>query len=139
MSRPPTDLQILEEIYNRYYATFVSFSPKDGSRSTKIFVPIDIREIGKHFGIDSDIIFGRLYYHLDPKYGFEQPDGSKVRFFALGLGSDRHCVQFPLLAAVVAKLREERNRDLFTRWLSLLAITISFVSLLVSILSKAAH
>jgi hypothetical protein len=139
MSRPPTDLHILEEIYNRYYTTFISFSSKDGSRSAKVFVPIDIREIGKHFGIDPDIIFGRLYYHLEPKYGFMQPDGSRVHFFTLAIGTDRHCVQFPLLAVVVAKLREERNRDLFTRWLSLVAIIISFVSLLVSILSKASR
>ena len=136
MRRPPTDLQILEQIYKRYYSTFASFSQKDPTRSAKVFVPIDIREIGKHFGIDPDIIFGRLYYHLEPKYGFKQPDESNVHFFTRAIGSDRDCVQFPLLAAVVAKLREERNRDLSTRWLSVIAIAISFVSLLFSILPK---
>ena len=32
-------------------------------------VPIDIPGIAARFGVDPDSIFGRLYYHLDPKYG----------------------------------------------------------------------
>jgi hypothetical protein len=139
MRQPPTDLQVLEEIYRRYYPTFAAFNKESPSRRTKIFVPIDIKEISRTFEIDPDIIFGRLYYHLEPKYRFEQPDGLKVHFFTLAAGEDRHCVQFPLLAAVIAKLREERNRDLFTRWLSVVAIAVSVASLFVSVLSRGLH
>ena len=30
------------------------------------------------------------YYHLEPKYGFTQPDGTKVHFFSLRVDDDRH-------------------------------------------------
>jgi hypothetical protein len=131
MKRPPTDLQILEEIYKRYYPSFSSFSRVDPTRGAKVLVPIDIVGIAKCFGIDPDII-GRLYYHLDPKYGFVQPDGSKVSFFLVQAGSDRHCVHCPLLAAVIARLREERNKHLFATGLSIAAVVISLVSLVIS-------
>ena len=132
--RPPTDLEILEEIYKRYYSTFISFSREKPNRSAKIYVPIDIESIAKHFSIDPDIVFGRLYYHLEQKYGFAQADGSKVYFFALQAGSDKHTVQFPLLAAVIASLREERNRHLVSTWVSIAAIVISIISLMTSLL-----
>ena len=72
MSKPriPTDREILQEIYDRHYETYVSFSKEKPSRSAKIMVPIDIEIIAKHFKVDVDIIFGRLYYHLEKKFGY---------------------------------------------------------------------
>ena len=133
MKKPPTDLEILEDIYKCYYSTFISFSREKPTRSTKVYVPIDIEAIAKRFKVDPEIIFGRLYYHLEPKYGFTQPDGSKVHFFILQAVSDKHSVQFPLLATVIASLREERNKQLLATWLSIAAIIISLVSLAVSL------
>ena len=83
MKWPPTDLQILKEIYRRYYSVFAEYSRETPNRATKVYVPINIEELAEHFGIDSDIVFGRLYYHLEPKYGFTQKDNVKVRFFTL--------------------------------------------------------
>lgn len=131
--RPPTDLEILEEIYKSYYSAFISFSREKPNRSAKVLVPIDIKSIAKHFSVDPDIIFGRLYYHLEPKYGFVQPSGSKVPFFAIQAGSDKDTVQFPLLAAVIASLREKRNKHIVSTWVSIAAIVISIVSLIVSL------
>jgi hypothetical protein len=136
MKRLPTDLEILEEIYERYYSAFCSFTREKPNRSTKVYVPIDIEAIAKHFAVDPDIVFGRLYYHLESRYGFTEPDGTKVHFFALQAGSDRHSVQFPLLAAVIASLREERNKHLIATWLSIAAIAISLVSLIVSLVFR---
>ena len=135
MKKPPTDLEILEYIYECYYSTFISFSREKPNRSTKVYVPLDIEAIAKRFKVDPDIIFGRLYYHLDPKYGFTRPDSSRshVQFFALQAGSDKHSVQFPLLAAVIASLREERNKHLLAAWLSIAAIILSLGSLVVSL------
>jgi hypothetical protein len=96
-------------------------------------VPIDVVAIAKRFAVDPDIVFGRLYYHFEPKYRFIQPDGSKVHFFMVPEGSDKHHVQFPLLAAVIASLREERNKHLLATWLSIAAIIISWGSLVVSL------
>ncbi|MEE9214034.1 MAG: pentapeptide repeat-containing protein [Thermodesulfobacteriota bacterium] len=126
MKRPPTDLEVLEEIYKRYYSTFISFSKEKPSRSAKVYVPVDVEAIAKHFAVDPDIIFGRLYYHLESKYGFTQPDGKKVSFFRF----DERTIQFPLLAAVIASLREERDKHLSIIKLTISAIIISFAAVI---------
>ncbi|BCA55285.1 hypothetical protein W02_24250 [Nitrospira sp. KM1] len=138
MERPkiPTDLEILREIYDRHYQTYVSFSKESPSRSAKIMVPIDIVEIAKHFKVDVDIIFGRLYYHLEEKFGFTRSDGSKVHFFALKAGSDIECVNFPLMASVLAGLHEERKKHLWAILIAVGSLIIAIVSLIVSALSK---
>src|SRR5271165_4648679 len=61
VKRLPTDLETLREIYERYYADFSSFSREDPKRTTKVYVPIDIETIATHFGVDADIVLGRLY------------------------------------------------------------------------------
>jgi hypothetical protein len=128
MKWPPTDLQILEEIYRRYYNVFVEYSKKTPNRATKVYVPIDIKELAEHFGIDGDIVFGRLYYHLEPKYGFTKKDNSNVHFFTLKAGEDTHAVQFPLLAAVIAELREDKKKHLIATLLSIAALIVSAIS-----------
>jgi hypothetical protein len=93
-------------------------------------VPIDVIAIAKTFAVDPDVIFGRLYYHLQPKYGFEnKADGTVVQFFSLKVGDDVHCVQFPLLISVLATLWEERKRHMTSRYLALAALVISCISL----------
>jgi len=134
--RPPTDLEILEEIYRRYYKAFVSFSREDGDRDSKIYVPIDIKAIAEHFNIDGDIIHGRLYYHLEQKYGFTKSDGTNVPFFWFREHQlDRHQVQFPLLAAAIASLRESRNQYLWATWLSAASLLISLTALAIGLRS----
>jgi len=128
MKWPPTDLQILEDIYSRYYTIFATYSKDIPNRTTKVYVPINIKELAEHFGIDGDIVFGRLYYHLEQKYGFTQDDNSKVHFFTLKAGGDTHAVQFPLLAAVIADLREARKKHLMATWLSVAALIVSAIS-----------
>ena len=128
MKWPPTDLEIIEEIYGRYYDQFASFSKDSANRDTKIYVPIDIESLAKHFGIDSDILFGRLYYYLEPKYGFKWPDGTVVPFFSLRMKQTLHVVHFPLLASVLAELRAGRKKHLIATWLSVAAIVIALFS-----------
>ena len=128
MKWPPTDLEIIEEIYNRYYDQFSSFSKDSANRVSKIYVPIDIQSLANHFRVDGDILFGRLYYYLDRKYGFEQPDGTKVPFFSLRAGQDLNVVHFPLLASVLAQLRADHKKHLIATWLSVAAIVIALLS-----------
>ncbi len=107
----PTDLELLNAIYYRYYETFARYSDDESSRSSKIFVPIDIDQIANSMKIDSDIIFGRLYYHLEEKYGYKQEgSGSTVHFFAMAVGKDHHCINFPYAASVLADLRNENRK-----------------------------
>ena len=67
-----------------------------------------IREIAKILNVDADIVFGRLYYHLNEKFSYKHDDGSKVEFFALHVGDESHCINFPYLASVLADLQEKK-------------------------------
>ena len=131
----PTDLQILNAIYEQYCDTFLLFDRNDPDRDSKIYVPVDSKLIGGQLVVDPNIVFGRLYYHLDHKHGYTKSDGTLVHFFALRVGGDVQCVNFPLLASVLADLRDDDRRQLKTRriaWASL-AIAIASVAIYVVI------
>ena len=126
MKKPPTDRQILRKIHSKYYKDFCAYSDENKIRDSKIYVPIDCAEIARELKVDPDIIFGRLYYHLNKKHGYTQDDGSKVHLFAMKTGNDRHTVNFPLLSAIVAE------HD--TSWFRFnLPILISVTALIVSL------
>ena len=99
MKRLPTDLKILNRIYDGYYETFVKDKT---SRAGNTYIPIDIDRLAKDLGVDVDMMFGWLYYHLDKKHRYAQDDGAVVHLFALKVGDDTHCVHFPYLGAVLA-------------------------------------
>jgi hypothetical protein len=129
----PTDLEILDAIYERYYETFASFSSGDKSRSTKVFVPVDIDAIAKDMGVDPDILFGRLYYHLEQKYGYKHEDGTAVQFFALGISDEMHCVNFPYMASVLAQLRDEGRKYRIATCMAIVSLVVSVAAVLISI------
>jgi len=131
----PTDREILEAIYKRYYPAFGAFA-KEGvdTRSTKVYVPVDLHAIAESFEVDGDIIFGRLYYYLEDKYGYKRDDGSRVHFFAaFEIPGERHCIHFPMLSSVLASLQEEYSRQQWTRWLSIASIFVAGVALGISV------
>lgn len=134
--RIPTDREILQEIYIRHYQSYASFSKESSSRSAKIMVPIDVKAIAEHFGVDVDIIFGRLYYHLEKKFGYTQADKSNVHFFTLKAGKDTECVNFPLMTSVLAGLHEEHRKHTLAIWIAIGSLIISIASLIVSALRK---
>jgi hypothetical protein len=125
----PTDLELLNYIYEQYYEKFISYSKEEPNRAAKIYVPIDCKKIAEHFKVDSDIVFGRLYYHLEKVYGYKQNDGVNVHFFALRLGDDPKCINFPLLSSVVAGLRLENRKFWWATGISILALIFSALSL----------
>ena len=129
MKRLPTDLKILDAIYERYYDVFSNYETDPSSRNSKTFVPIDIAAIAKGLRVDPDIIFGRLYYHFESKYGYEQPNGARVYFFAQNLGSEHHCVHFPYVGSVLASLREEDRKFHVSTLIAGAAVLISFIAL----------
>jgi hypothetical protein len=133
MKKTPTDLELLNVIYEKYYDQFARYSNESADRESKIYVPIDCTSIADELKVDGDIIFGRLYYDLDNRYGYTKEDGSKVHFFAPKVGKDRHCVNLPLLASVLAGLRHENKRFKLTTWISVIAIIISAISFGLSI------
>lgn len=130
----PTDLQILDEIYEQYYDLFESFSENHSQRSSKIYVPIDVELLAKKFNVDGDIIFGRLYYHLNKKHGYKKDDGSSVYLFARVAGKDKHCVNFPLVASVLIDLRRDNKKFWIATGIAIVSLIISIGSLIVSLL-----
>lgn len=138
MRRLPTDLQILNAIYDRYYGTFSSYRPGDTSRVEKMYVPIDVGEIAKKLKVDGDLVFGRLYYHLDKKYRYRQENGNLVPLFYLEVSRgdkvDRHVVNFPYLAAVLGPLRESRRRFQLSTLIAVVSLAVAIVSLLFSLI-----
>jgi len=133
MKRTPTDLEIFNSIYNRYYETFTSFEKNPSSRVSKNFVPIDIAAIAKDLKVDGDIIFGRLYYHLEDKYGYNRQNGARVHFFALNMESDHHVINFPFLGSILANLRQEDRKFRIATISAIVALFVSGLALLFSI------
>ena len=131
----PTDLQILNTIYNKYYDKFKSFSKKDSDRSSKIFIPIDIALIAKELEVDADIIFGRLYYHLEQKYGYKHSKDTKVAFFTLQAGTDKNCINFPYMASVLANLRDREKKHSIATKIAIFSLIIAVASSIIAIIS----
>ncbi|QJI38614.1 hypothetical protein [Pseudomonas sp. ADAK13] len=138
--KSPSDLKILSTIYKMYYKEFKNYaceSDVQSRRKSKIFVPIHCKTVAKKLNVDHDIVFGRLYYHLQQKYGYTREDGSKVAFYTTIAGEENRCVNFPLLASVLAGLQEESSKFKWATALSGLAVMISIlVPLVTALLDK---
>ncbi|MEP3389454.1 MAG: hypothetical protein ABJO02_14775 [Reichenbachiella sp.] len=135
MIRIPTDYKILKLVYKEYKHDFANFDKS--KRNAKVYVPIDIDKLSTKLNVDQDIIFGRLYYHCNEKYSYKNTDGSIVKFFALSLGpddrTDVHCIQFPLMASILADLEEQRKRFRISTVIALVSIFIAAAALGISI------
>ena len=133
MKRIPTDREILDHIYDRYYQTFTAFSKGKPTRSSKNYVPIDIDQLAEDLHFDADLTFGRLYYHLDKKYRYKQDDGSSVHLFTLKVGDDTHCVHFPYLVSVLAGFRAENRKFLIATTIAITSLIVAAVSIWFSV------
>lgn len=134
----PTDLEILGEIYESYYDEFERYVKEDAGRDSKICVPLDLDAVAEQLGVDTDIVFGRLYYDLEQGYGYQQDNGAKVHFLGLQVGGDSHCVNFPYLASVVARLRDKREKHHIATGISILSLVVAVVSVFISLTSSGA-
>ncbi|KPY87656.1 hypothetical protein RA263_23640 [Pseudomonas syringae pv. tagetis] len=121
----PSDRTILELIYKLYYEEFQNHSREvESGRRSKIYVPIDCQMIARELDVDGDIVFGRLYYHLQKKYGYTNEDESKVLFFG-NTNGEGFSINFPLMASVLAGLQEDANKFRTATWISSCALAVS--------------
>lgn len=128
----PSDLKILETIYETYHKDYAAFYKDEKTRESKIYVPINCKEIAQTLKTDHDIIFGRLYYHLEKLYGYKHDDGVKVPFFALKVGNDKNCINFPLMASVLAGLQQQHSQFIWATVISLFSFIVSCIALVKS-------
>jgi hypothetical protein len=133
---PATDLNILSFIYDHYYDDFCSYDTDESIRASKIYVPIDCEKVAKHFGLNGDIVFGRLYYHLANKYKYQHAPNVTVKIFEFEADGDPKCVHFPYLASVVSELKLENKRFKQTLQASIIAVVISIASLSITSYEK---
>ena len=138
MARLRTDREILRLIYDRYYSDFVHFERDPKTRGTKVYIPIDIPAIAQALDVDQEIVFGRLHYHLEPKYSRRDGD-VRVPFFAKtfprpGQQPERHVINFPLLESVLAELEYEHRKFRLPILVSAVSASVAVIALLISLL-----
>ena len=129
MSKLPTDLEVLEKIYRQYGATFRAHSVDSPARGHRNYVPIDVRHVATGLGADREELFGRLYYHLDHKHQYRRDDGTLVHLFALSVGNDKHCINFPYLSALLADYRSEHRKVFWPLAISVASSLIAVAAL----------
>ncbi|MES2883508.1 MAG: hypothetical protein V4709_01790 [Pseudomonadota bacterium] len=113
-----------------YAADFADFSKDQPTRSARIYVPINIDAVAIKLKTDAHELFGRLYYDLDHRYQYKWDDNSSVHLFAFSVGKDRHCINYPYLAGVLAKKRSEDKRSKWSLWISLLSLGVALAALI---------
>ncbi len=135
MKHLPTDRQVLKCIYLIYENDYPG--KKIGSKGENDpFVPIDLRIIGNELKITPELVFGRLYFHLETKYRLKQESGAWVNLFVLDIENKGHSINFPYLTAILAGYEQEYRKQLWTMVISCLALAISVASLAVNLITK---
>ncbi|MEX0722433.1 MAG: hypothetical protein WD357_11430 [Gracilimonas sp.] len=132
MSRIPTDLEIMEELYDRYYDSFRKYATEDPDRIARIRVPINVKDVADACGIEEDMIFGRIFYHFNKKYSYKDDKGNVTTFFITdkfeGLS-----VNYPLVASVLADLKTEKKQTDSFLFTSTVAVAFSVMALMIAI------
>lgn len=132
MTKLRTDRYLLECIYEMYKISYSGPTGEDGRPINDPYVAIDIRALALRMECTPELLFGRLYYHLDQKYRYKQDNGNLVPLFYLKVGEKRHAVNFPYLASILAEKNQEFRRYILALGVSFLALGVSIASLLVN-------
>jgi len=130
-----TDREILDRLFNMYASDFEAAQQAPDKDGNRIYVPIDIPAVAEQLGDNEHVLFGRLFYHLDQKHRYQQAGGAMVHLFSAQVGNARHCINYPLLCAVLADLREQHTENTKAFWLSLAALALSLGAIVAQIAS----
>ena len=136
MSRLPTDRQVLKCIFRMYQAQYPGLSDPGGRGANDPYLSIDLRAVAKRLRCQPELVFGRLYYHLDAKYRYKQDNGAHVKLFDLNHQHRGHAVHFPYLASILAGMEQEHRRTLWSLALSIAALIVSAISLTWNIVTR---
>lgn len=129
----PSDYEILSAIYDRYYTDFKSLVRSEPDRLHRIRIPIDVNEIAEMVGVEEEMIFGRIYYHFNKKYSYEDENGKQINFFSSGRVEGLR-LNFPLVASLLADLKMEQARtDRTPVYASLAAATLAVMAFVIAV------
>lgn len=73
MNKLPSDLKILQCIYDLYRRDSMGPLPWEDSARAPIYVRVDSTHVARSLNADPGIMFGRLYYYLDYKHRYQHP------------------------------------------------------------------
>jgi hypothetical protein len=136
VNKLPTDRFVLECIFEMYESSYPGPRLSSGAGENDPYVAIDIQAVAKKLGCDPELLFGRLYYHLDQKYRYKQDGGAIVALFHLRVGEKLHAIQFPYLASILAGLNQDFRRQAIAFAVSFAALGMSIASLIFSVLRR---
>ena len=135
MSRLPTDREVLKCIFEMYESDYPG--EKVGAKGVNDpFVPVDLMAVAARLDTKPELLFGRLYYHLDAKHRYKQDNGAEVNLFLLNVENKGHSVHFPYLSAILAGHDQEYRKHFWSIAFSVLALVLSFVSLVTNLWTK---
>jgi hypothetical protein len=132
----PTDREILRCIFKMYKSAYPGKETGETRGKNDPYLPIKITEVASRLGCSPEMLFGRLYYHIDEKYRYTQDNNAQVHLFSLKVGTEMHCVNFPYLAAVLAEKNEERKRQLWSLGMAIAALIMSVASIIAQVVTK---
>ncbi|MEW6353281.1 MAG: hypothetical protein AB1469_03130 [Pseudomonadota bacterium] len=134
MNTLPTDREILKYIYKMYEPSYPGKEPGQDRGKNDPYMPINIHDVAARIGCTPEMIFGRLYYHLNAKYRYSHND-TWVNLFSISVGSERHCVNFPYLAAILAEKNLEHKQQLWSLSIAIIALALSIASIVVQLIT----
>jgi hypothetical protein len=62
-----------------YEADYPGIKDQRGRTENDPYVPIDLIKVASRLNCKSELLFGRLYYHLDQKYRYKKDSGDRVK------------------------------------------------------------
>jgi hypothetical protein len=77
-SKNITDRLLLKKIYDLYFNKFCELQNFEGDVESQIHVEIECEQIAKELGLPTQLVFGRLYYHLEKRHRYQQDNGAWV-------------------------------------------------------------
>ena len=77
-----------------------------------------------------------LYWYGPYDFLLRHPDTNiKVKFFALKVGNEEKSIHFPLMASVLAKLKDERKKYMTSVWIAILSLVVSISAVVIAALA----
>ena len=133
MNKLSTDREVLKCIYEMYESSYPGVKRDSSGGENDPYLAIDVPAVAEKLQCKPELLFGRLYYHLDFKHRYKQENGALVYLFYLKLGDKRHAVHFPYLAAILAGHDQEHRKQLWSLGISVVALVLSVASLAVNL------